>query len=195
MKSTGKELNPIQPQVNLPGAEEGTLDERAKAELFYRYAPALFAYLRQHTASREDAEDLLHEIFLAALKWEAFHHLDARAQEKWLWRVARNKVADSHRQSVRKPSLALDSVVDQFYAAEEQSPEYILMRREEYARLRAALAQLPVAQQEALRLRFANGLSYAEVAKVLGKREGTLRSMLSRSISRLRAIYTGKKEI
>jgi RNA polymerase sigma-70 factor (ECF subfamily) len=188
-------MNSIQSQVNLPGAEEGALDEKAQAELFYRYAPSLFAYLRQHTSSREDAEDLLHEIFLAALKWEPFHQLDASAQEKWLWRVARNKVADAHRRSVRKPSLALDSIVDLLYAGEEQSPEYILMRREEYARLRAALEQLPAIQQEALRLRFANELSCAEVAKALGKREGALRSMLSRAISRLRAIYTGKKEV
>lgn len=188
-------MNSIHPKVNLPGEEESTLGAKAKADLFYRYAPTLFAYLRQHTALREDAEDLLHEIFIAALKWESFDHLSAIGQEKWLWRVARNKVADTHRQSGRKPSLPLDSLVDQLYAGEEQSPEYRLMRHEEYARLRAALEQLPAVQQEALRLRFANELSCAEVAKVLGKREGALRSMLSRAVSRLRAIYTSKKEV
>jgi len=166
-----------------------------QAGMFYRSAPALFAYLRQHTASREDAEDLLHDVFLAALTWEPFHQLAASAREKWLWRVARNKVADTHRQRVRRPSLTLESVVDQLYSDEEQSPEYLLVRYEEYARLCTALAQLPSIQQEALRLRFAHELSWVEVAKVLGKREGALRSMLSRSLSRLRIIYTGKKEV
>jgi RNA polymerase sigma-70 factor, ECF subfamily len=195
MKSTGKEMNSIHPKVNLPIEEESTVSAKAKADLFYRYAPTLFAYLRQHTASREDAEDLLHEIFVAALQWEPFDRLSATGQEKWLWRVARNKVADTHRQNLRKPSLSLDSLVDQLYADEKQSPEYMLMRHEEYARLRAALEQLPTVQQEALRLRFGNELSCAEVAKVLGKREGALRSMLSRAVSRLRTIYVNKKEV
>lgn len=195
MKSTGKEINSIQSKVNSPIEGEGTLGAETKADLFYRYAPALFAYLRQHTASREDAEDLLHEIFIAALKWEPFDRLGATGQEKWLWRVTRNKVADTHRQNGRKPSLALDSIVDQLYAGEEQSPEYRLMRLEEYARLRTALERLPAVQQEALRLRFATQLSCAEIAKVLGKREGALRSMLSRAVSRLRTIYTSEKEV
>lgn len=191
MKSTGKETNSIQPQLHVSGEHE----TEAKATVFYCYAPALFAYLRQHTSSREDAEDLLHEIFLAALTWKPFSHIDALAQEKWLWRVARNKVADTHRRSVRRPSLTLDSLADQLYSSEEQSPENLAVRREEYTRLRAALAQLPQLQQEALRLRFANELSCAEVARVLGKREGALRSMLSRSLSRLRTIYASKKEV
>lgn len=109
--------------------------------------------------------------------------------------MARNKVADMHRQIERRPSLALDFFVDQLYADEKESPEYLLVRREEYTRLRAALEQLPLVQQEALRLRFANELSCAEIARVLGKREGALRSMLSRAVSRLRTIYTGKKEV
>ncbi len=188
-------MNSIYPNVNLPEDTESTSDAQAKMALFYRYAPALFAFLRQHAASREDAEDLLHEIFVAALKWGPFDGLSVTGQEKWLWRVARNKVADTHRQIERRPSLALDSLADQLYADEKEAPEYLLIRREEYARLRAALEQLPPVQQEALRLRFANELSCAEVAIVLGKREGTLRSMLSRAVSRLRTIYTDKKEV
>lgn len=193
MKSAGKETNSIQPQLHVPEERENAAE--AKATVFYRYAPALFAYLRQHTSLREDAEDLLHEIFLAALTWEPFSHLDALVQERWLWRVARNKVADTHRRSARRPSLALDALADQLYSGEEQSPENLAVRREEYTRLRVALAQLPPLQQEALRLRFANELSCAEVARVLGKREGALRSMLSRSLSHLRTIYASKKEV
>lgn len=190
-----KEVNSIRSQLHLSEGEERSAKVETQAGVFDHFAPALFAYLCQHTVSREDAEDLLHEIFLAALIWEPFYQLPASAREKWLWRVTRNKVADTHRRSVRRPSLTLDSVVDQLYSDEAQSPEDLLIRREEYARLCAALAQLPPFQQEALRLRFAHELSWAEVARVLGKREGALRSMLSRSLSRLRIIYAGKKEV
>ncbi len=71
--------------------------------------------------------------------------------------------------------LALDYVVDELSAEDEQSPEYALMRREEYADLLAALERLPAIQQQALRLRFVNELPCAEVAKALGKREGAVK--------------------
>jgi RNA polymerase sigma factor (sigma-70 family) len=187
-------MNSIQSKVQSPADRKSALDAETTAELFYRYARSLFAYLRQHTASREDAEDLLHEVFAAALEWQSFGLLSDMEQEKWLWRVARNKVADTHRQKVRQPSLTLDFIVNELYADEEQSPEYTLMRREEYARLREALERLPATQQEALRVRFVIELPCADVAKALGKREGAVRSMLSRAVARLRTIYTSKKE-
>ena len=85
-------------------------------------------------------------------------------------------------------------VADELSAADEQSPEYVALRREECARLLAALERLPAIQQEALRLRFVNELPCAEVAKALGKREEAVRSILSRALGRLRTIYTNKKE-
>jgi RNA polymerase sigma factor (sigma-70 family) len=185
-------MSSIHSKVQSPADRKSTLDAETTADLFYRYARSLFAYLRQHTASREDAEDLLHEVFAAALEWQSFGLLSDMEQEKWLWRVARNKVADTHRQKVPQPSLTLDFIVNELYAGEEQSPEYTLMRREEYGHLREALERLPATQQEALRLRFVNELPCADVAKALGKREGTVRSMLSRAVARLRTIYTSK---
>ena len=187
----GKEAKPI--QLDEPEQTSGQSMEKTKV-LFHRYAPSLFAYLRQHTASREDAEDLLHEIFTAAMEKSLFSHLGDAEQAQWLWRVARNKTADTYRRKTRRPSLELDTVVEQLYASDEQSPEYTLLRREEYAQLLVALKQLPPMQQEALRLRFVNELPCSEVAKALDKREGAVRSMLSRAITRLRAIYTSKKE-
>ena len=61
-------------------------------ELFEQHSEKLFTYLRQHTQSREDAEDILVETFMAALGETKFAHLSETAQIAWLWRVARNKV-------------------------------------------------------------------------------------------------------
>jgi RNA polymerase sigma-70 factor (ECF subfamily) len=110
------------------------LDTGTMTELFHRHAPALFAYFRQHIASREDAEDLLHEVFAAALEQSEFSLLNNSEQALWLWRVARNKT--------RRPTLALNYVASELVAGDEQSPEYAALRREEYARLLAALEQL-----------------------------------------------------
>jgi RNA polymerase sigma-70 factor (ECF subfamily) len=101
---------------------------------------------------------------------------------------------DTYRRKARRPALALDVVAEQLYAGDEQSPEYAAQRREEYAQLLAALQRLSTVQQEALRLRFVNELPCAEIAQALGKREGAVRSLLSRAITRLRTIYTTRKE-
>jgi RNA polymerase sigma-70 factor (ECF subfamily) len=160
--------------------------------LFQQDAPSLLAYLRQHT-TREDAEDLLHEIFQAALEKPQFSQLNEAQQTRWLWRVARNKTVDIYRYRTRHPVTEL-TVDEPLYADDELSPEHVLLRREEHAQLLAALRCLPAVQQEALRLRFVNELSCAEVARALGKRETAVRSLLSRAIHRLRAIYMTRKE-
>ena len=175
------------------------LDELSLAGLYQRFAPVLFAHIYRHTSSREDAEDLLLEVFMAALEFEGFAGLGAPEQESWLWSVARNKTIDYYRRHARRPKLELDLVVDSLYERDEFAPEHVTLRREEYAHLRANIAQLPEIQQEVLRLRFANDLHCSEIATVLQKSEGAIRMLLSRTLKLLRTIYTqeerGKNDV
>jgi RNA polymerase sigma-70 factor (ECF subfamily) len=166
-----------------------TLDDPSLAVLYQRFAPVLFAHLYRHTSSREDAEDLLLEVFMAALEYEGFAILSAKEQENWLWGVARNKTVDHYRRAARRPGLQLDLVLDDLFERDEYAPEHVTLRREEYARLRANIAQLPEIQQEVLRLRFANDLHCSEIATVLQKNEGAIRMLLSRTLKLLRAVY------
>ncbi|HEY6542859.1 MAG TPA: sigma-70 family RNA polymerase sigma factor [Ktedonobacteraceae bacterium] len=167
-------------------------EESSAAILFHRHAPAIFAFLCQRATSQEDAEDLLLEVFIAALEREGFSELPESEQQKWLWRVARNKTIDHYRRSTHKPELSLEDVADTLYFDEELSPEQITLRQEEYAQLRVTLEQLPGPQQEALRLRFGDNLRCAEIASVMGKREGAVRMLLSRALNLLRTIYEQK---
>src|SRR5215472_11427100 len=84
-------------------------------ELYQRHAPALFSFLRQHTDSREDAEDLLLEIFVVALESAQLADLAPEKQLAWLWRVARNRVIDSYRHNARHPMLALEHVETELF--------------------------------------------------------------------------------
>jgi RNA polymerase sigma factor (sigma-70 family) len=166
-----------------------TLDNPSLAVLYQRFAPVLFATIYRQTSSREDAEDLLLEVFLAALEYPAFTAFNAKEQESWLWSVARNKLIDHYRRNARRAGVQLDLVVDDLYERDEYAPESVTLRREEYARLRSNIEQLPELQQELLRLRFANDLRCAEIAAVLQKNEGAVRMLLSRTMKFLRAIY------
>lgn len=166
-----------------------TLDDPSLATLYQRFAPVLFAYLYRHTSSREDAEDLMLEVFLAALEYAGFAVLSVKEQEGWLWSVARNKMVDHYRRNARRPGIQLDLVLDDLFERDEYAPEHVTLRREEYERLRATIKTLPELQQEVLRLRFANDLHCSEIATVLQKSEGAIRMLLSRTMKLLRTVY------
>lgn len=163
--------------------------ESPVARLYERYAPALFAYLRRRTSSREDAEDVLAQVFVALIEQGDVDRLSEREQVAWLWRVARNKAIDAYRRSRLRQGMDLEMFTDTIYEEDEHMPEQVSLRHEEYAQLHAYLEQLPPVQREAMRLRFANGLRCAEIGAVLGKGEGAVRVMLSRALNFLRNIY------
>ncbi|MDQ2714275.1 MAG: sigma-70 family RNA polymerase sigma factor [Chloroflexota bacterium] len=149
--------------------ERVLLDDSLGAELYQRYAPRIFAYLCRQIASREDAEDLLVEVFLAVLEREHFSSLSEKEQQAWIWSVARNKLIDHYRRFSRHPSVSLIQMAEVIYEDEDLAPEQVILKQEEYARLHTALHDLPESQQEVLRLRFGHGLSCIEIAAVLEK--------------------------
>src|SRR5712692_1342615 len=159
------------------------------ARLYELHAATIFAYLRRQTSSREDAEDILVEVFAAAVEASTFERLGEKEQVVWLWRVALNKAVDAYRRSRLRQGTDLETVADVIYDDGEHAPEQIALQREEYAQLHAHLEKLTPMQREAVRLRFANDLRCSEIAAVLGKREGAVRVLLSRALNFLRTLY------
>lgn len=159
------------------------------AALYQHYAPAIFAYLLQHTQSEQDAEDVLVEVFLAALESEQFPSLPEKTQLAWLWRVARNKTVDVYRRAKRRPGIPLEHIAGSINDNDTIDPEYSALRQEEYDNLRKHLSSLSALQQEVLRLRFGQDMRCSEIAAHLGKREGAVKVMLSRALNLLKNIY------
>ena len=78
-------------------SSQSGLDEPPATNLYQRYAPGIFAYLRRQNLSREDAEDILLEVFLAASERNQLAGLAAAEQLAWLRQVTRHKLADHFR--------------------------------------------------------------------------------------------------
>lgn len=159
------------------------------AALYQQYAPALFAYLLQHAPPGEDAEDILVEVFLAALENKQFSSLPEKAQLAWLWRVTRNKVVDAYRRSIRRRNVTLESITESMIDDDDLGPEHFALRQEEYNNLQVHLKSLSPLQQEVLRLRFSQDMRCSEIAAHMGKREGAVKVMLSRALNLLKNIY------
>ena len=172
----------------------GAQDESEIASLYKKYAQGMLTYVRTHTTSQEDAEDIVVEVFLAALENTKFSTLPEKAKQLWLWRVAHNKVADSHRRAKTRQSVAIEQVIESLFEDEIYSPEHAALRQEDYIALHAHLQSLPALQQEILRLRFGQELSCSEIAAIVGKQENAVRVTLSRSLNLLRRIYRRRRE-
>src|SRR5450755_1260923 len=86
------------------------VNENATAGLYDRYAHIIFAYVRLHLSSREDAEDVTLEVFVAALEHQKLAGLSSQEQLMWLRRVASNKLVDIYRHAQRHPVVDLDSM-------------------------------------------------------------------------------------
>ena len=164
-------------------------------ELLYRkYAPGLLSYVRMRIASEEDAEDLVVEVFVAAIENAKFTALSEKEKQSWLWRVTRNKVIDTYRRAKTRQNVTLEHVADVLFEDEMASPEYAALRQEDYMDLYAHLQSLPPLQQQILRMRFGQDLSCSEIATTLGKQENLVRVTLSRSLNLLRKIYRRRRE-
>lgn len=174
--------------------DDSLLERSFHAELYRRYAPGLFAYAYQQTASREDAEDIVLDVFLVVLQDKRFATFDEKKQEVWLWTITRNKVVDFYRRASRRQQVSIEWLSEPLYEDNTLAPEQLSLKREEYAQLHSAVQALPEPQQEVLRLRFGHGLKCSQIAPILEKSEGAIRMILFRALQMLRAAYKNQEK-
>jgi RNA polymerase sigma-70 factor (ECF subfamily) len=163
-------------------------DAAALAELYDRYAPRMYAYIYRRVSDAAVAEDLTGELFLHVLRAVQNEQTWHNSFHAWLYRIAHNLVVDHYRRRPPEPPLSLDETRlvagdDPAVAAEEA------LTRD---RLRAALGRLTPEQQQALALRFGEGLTAREVAQVMAKTTGAVEALQHRAVAALRRILAGE---
>lgn len=155
-------------------------DPAAFAELYRRYVRRVYRYLYSHVGEAAEAEDLTAQVFTAA--WESRHRYQERgAFAAWLFRIARNKIADHFRR--RRPQVSLES--DDPPLKEEWDPLGQLVHTESLQRLSRLVNCLQPTEIELLRLRFAAELTYAEMGVALGQSEAASKMAVRRLLDRL----------
>lgn len=145
-------------------------DQNAWDEVYREWSQKIFSYLRFNLPTSEDAEDLLSETFMAAVK--SIHHFDGKsALSTWLYTLAHNKMVDFWRSHQVTEELPLNLSVSE----EESGLDF-----------QESLNRLPSDAQQALLLRYREGLGVDEVAKVMGKTYKATESLLSRARAALK---------
>jgi RNA polymerase sigma-70 factor (ECF subfamily) len=162
--------------------------EPARFEALYRkYLAQVYSYALYELGDHHDAEDATERTFVAALT--NLHRFEERARPEdgngastfrvWLFRIARNVVADRQRARFRRREEALDAASA---VASTADPAAEVARREEASAAWQAVAHLPGDRRRAVVLRFVDEMSTAEIAGVLGRSEGAVRVLIHRAL-------------
>lgn len=164
-------------------------DKEAFRVLVEQYSSVLFGTAYLMTRDRSMAEDAVQDALIQMWK-----HLPSMRQhdslKAWLVRIVVNEVKQQLRKK-RLSTVSLEQASEVEDGAEET--ETALIRDEEQHHLKQALEMLPSQQREAVVLRYFSDLTVPEVAAVMGQREGTIKSRLSRALERLGEILRSDK--
>jgi RNA polymerase sigma-70 factor (ECF subfamily) len=167
-------------------------DEQALAQLYDSYRLILFGLLVRILNSREEAEDVLQEVFLQV--WRRARDFDETRGKPFTWLVtlARSRAIDRLRSLGARDRVAQASVRE---AAEEVSDAARdTFRSEQRALVTSALSQLPEEQKRPLVLAYFDGLTQSEIATKLGAPLGTVKTRMRAGMIKLRELLTGKNE-
>jgi RNA polymerase sigma-70 factor, ECF subfamily len=165
----------------MAGARAG--DSQALGTLYELYSVAIYRYLCRRTGDSEVAQDLTSGVFLKVLEAIQSQHCWQESFSGWLYRVARNQLIDHVRAVAHRPQTELqDTIPCSQAAAMEDNVERSCTADE----VRLALKDLRPAHTQVLVLRFGDGLSHAEVGRLLGKNENTVKVTQHRALKALK---------
>ncbi|MEV6942228.1 ECF subfamily RNA polymerase sigma factor, BldN family [Streptomyces sp. NPDC051172] len=178
------------PAADSDSARMMDLVERAQAgeadafgRLYDQYSDTVYRYIYYRVGGKATAEDLTSETFLRALRRIGTFTWQGRDFGAWLVTIARNLVADHFKSSRFRLEVTTGEMLDANEV--ERSPEDSVLESLSNAALLDAVRRLNPQQQECVTLRFLQGLSVAETARVMGKNEGAIKTLQYRAVRTL----------
>lgn len=164
---------------------EARSDPDAFIELYRRHYDAIFRYCAHRLFERQAAEDATSQVFLKAVEHFDRFKGDAVQFRGWLYRIADNAANDHLRRTARRQRLLERAsreynirIVDGASGAESSN--------DKFAMLREAVLSLKPRYQTIITLRFFENMKLTEIAELLGRSAGTVRSQLTRALAELR---------
>ncbi len=194
----------MQPETERAYIQEARRNPRAFVHLYDHYFPRIHAYVRYRVHGQQDAEDIIAEVFLKAMRRiRSFKWRHENSFAAWLFRIAHNRIVDYYRRrgQVEIVEMALNpgesaSGNGSKSAAALTScalrPEEALTQQETFQQMRSLIETLSPRRREVITLRFFGGLRNKEIADILDLDERTIASHLSRGLRDLRARYAAQ---
>ena len=181
----GARVIPLDPDRTLVRAAQA---DPARFDALYRkYLAQIYSFAFHELGDHHEAEDVTERTFLSALdalpRFREEAPSDAGPEAStfrvWLFRIARNAIANHRRSLRRRPTAPLETADA---LAGGHDVEDMAMTRLDAAAAWAAVRRLPDDRRRAVELRFVEEMSTAEIAGVLGRSEGSVRVLLHRAL-------------
>jgi RNA polymerase sigma-70 factor (ECF subfamily) len=168
---------------------------QAFGPLYEQHYAQIFSYVYRRILHWETAQDITAEVFLKAYKSFWRFRWSSVPIGAWFYRIATNEVNMYFRVGRFRRDVSLTKLLEEkgFDApdatttdSEKANAERELQRSRDFLLVQACLRSLPAKYQDVIALRYFEGKSVREIAEILGKREGTIKSLLSRGVEKIR---------
>ncbi len=171
-------------------------DPQAFALVYDEYYNSIFSYVFRRIANYDLAKDVTAETFLKAYQKIGVFEWRNIPISAWLFRIATNEINLYFRHSKYKPHYLNDTDLHLYLPYEEgietekAALEKALQENNEFLMIQKQLLQLDIKYQEVIALRFFEEKSIKEISTILNKKEGTIKSLLSRGLEKLRVLVS-----
>ncbi len=189
-----RQVEPID-EKTLEQAVQG--DSDAFSRIYEQYVGRIYNYIFYRTGSVPEAEDLTAKVFYRALGHIQSYVNTGIPFSAWLYRIAHNLVANWYRDNQRRQEVPLEGQLN--LEPPDDLPELSVVTDQEREVLLALIRELPAERQQLLILKFVEDLSNAEIAVIMRRSEGAIKSLYHRTLvvlrdSMERNLYQGRGE-
>lgn len=174
--------------------EVAKVDPLAFGKLFDYYYQPIFGYVLKRVSDPSLAQDITAETFLKAFQNIKYFKWQDVSISSWFYKIATNEIRTYFRKNKYTPKSleqlfeadGFEPVSDQDIPQEMIDAQNYMERQIQFQRAQRLLLQMPMKYQEVLTLRFVEKKKLSEIAMILGKKEGTVKSLVSRGLTKLR---------
>ena len=158
----------------------------AFGQLYKTYVDRIYHYHYRHTSNRADAEDLTSRTFYRALRSLDSYRSTGAPFQSWLYRIAHNLVVNWYRDHKAHLMVSIDTEVPLPLHSDELPPEAWVSTSERRQRLVEIIDALPEDRKTLVILKFVDHMTNAEIAEVMGRTEGAIKSLYHRTLVSLK---------
>jgi RNA polymerase sigma-70 factor, ECF subfamily len=163
-------------------------DQERYSEIVERYQSRLFVYIYRLIGNKEEAEDLLQDVFVKVYK-NLNSYDTGRKFSSWIYRIAHNETVNYIKRKSLKRFISFDAITstkDKLdTSSEEEGADKAWLRKEVSKEVSDAMKKLPFKYNQVLTLRYYSDQSYEEIAEILGKPVNTVGTLINRAKKKL----------
>jgi RNA polymerase sigma-70 factor (ECF subfamily) len=162
------------------------------SELFKLYYQPIFGYIFRRIGNFDDTADIAADTFLKAFRYISNFRYSGISVKVWLYRIATNEINLYFRKKLRHNSIFERIITEDkeifinYLADDRKELEIEFQKHHQFLFVLKELKTLPVKYQEVIALKYFEGKDNKEIVEILNINEGTLKSLLSRGLEKLR---------